>query len=92
MKLLKRHLNLKKDRIVFGVSGSGKCHHPWDELKSCPCGCEERPLLMYAKDKLYFCGGTTENIFAICNVCGRHTVKGDIAITIDKWNNDEVKY
>lgn len=58
-------------------------------LKSCPCGCRDKPLLMYEKDKLYFCGGPTENVFAICSTCGRHTEKSDIATTINSWNNGE---
>ena len=73
--------------LVLGSSGSGKCHHPWDNLKPCPCGCKEKPLLMYAKDRLYVCGGTTENVFAVCSVCGRHTEKANIETTIDNWNN-----
>ena len=36
----------KTNAIILGSSGSGKCHHPWDDLKPCPCGCKERPLLM----------------------------------------------
>ncbi len=24
--------------IILGSSGSGKCYHPWDNLKPCPCG------------------------------------------------------
>lgn len=58
-------------------------------LKLCPCGCRDKPLLMYEKDKLYFCGGPTENVFAICSTCGRHTKKSDIATTINSWNNGE---
>lgn len=77
------------DVLIFGSSGSGKCHHPWDSLKPCPCGCKERPLLMYEKDKLYFCGGTTENVFAVCSVCGRYTETSDISTTINNWNNGE---
>jgi hypothetical protein len=64
--------------IILGSSGGGKCYHPWDDLKPCPCGCKERPLLMYKKEKLYFCGGATENVFAVCSVCGRYTEKSDI--------------
>lgn len=78
--------------IVFGTSGSGKCHHPWDCLKPCPCGCKERPLLMYEKDKLYFCGGTTESVFAVCSVCGRYTEKSDISTAINNWNDDKISY
>lgn len=100
----KRHLNLleryignksnlgfntRKNVIIIGSTGSGKCHHPWDCLKPCPCGCMERPLLMYAKDELYYCGGSRENVFAICSVCGRHTEKSDIATTINNWNDDK---
>lgn len=81
----------RKNIIVIGSAGSGKCHHPWDNLKPCPCGCKERPLLMYEKDKLYYCGGTKENVFAICNICGRHTEKSDIVTTINNWNNDKTK-
>lgn len=77
--------------IILGSSGSGKCYHPWDNLKPCPCGCKERPLLMYKKEKLYFCGGPTENVFAVCSVCGRYTEKSDISTTINNWNNDKTK-
>lgn len=102
----KRHLNLleryignksnlgfntRKNVIIIGSTGSGKCHHPWDSLKPCPCGCMERPLLMYEKNELYHCGGTTENVFAFCSVCGRHTEKSDIATTINNWNDDKTK-
>lgn len=63
--------------IILGSSGGGKCYHPWDDLKPCPCGCKERPLLMYKKEKLYFCGGVTFLIaqettlpFLFCRVLG----------------------
>lgn len=84
--------NTRKNAVIVGSAGSGKCHHPWDNLKPCPCGCKERPLLMYEKDKLYYCGGTTENVFAICSICGRHTEKSDMVTTINNWNNDKVEY
>ena len=45
---------------------------------------------MYEKDKLY-CGGSTENVFAICSICGRHTEKSDMVTTINNWNNDKTK-
>ena len=48
----KKSSTLEKNAIIIGSAGSGKCHHPWDNLKPCPCGCKERPLLMYEKDKL----------------------------------------
>ena len=83
--------NTRKNAIIVGSAGSGKCHHPWDNLKPCPCGCKESPLLMYEKDKLYYCGGTTENVFAICSICGRHTEKSDMVTTINNWNNDKTK-
>ena len=83
---VKKHSNL----LILDTCGSGKCHHPWDNLKPCSCGCNDRPLLMYEKNKLYVCGGTTESVFAICGVCGRHTENADITTTIDRWNNDEV--
>ena len=89
--LNKLGFNTRKNIIVIGSAGSGKCHHPWDNLKPCPCGCKERPLLMYGKDKLYYCGGTKKNVFAICSVCGRHTDKSDVAIAINNWNNDKTK-
>lgn len=38
---------------------------------------------MYEKDKLYYCGGSTENVFAICSICGRHTEKSDMVTTIN---------
>ena len=79
---------LKRNAIVFGSPGSGKCHHPWDNLKPCLCGCRENPLLMYEKNKLYYCSGKTENVFAVCSVCGRHTAQSDIVTTIRNWNND----
>lgn len=85
------NFNPIKNAIIIGSAGSGKCHHPWDDLKPCPCGCKERPLLMYEKDKLYYCGGTTENVFAICSICGRHTEKTDMITAINNWNNDKTK-
>lgn len=91
MKKKALNFNPRKNAIIIGSAGSGKCHHPWDDLKPCPCGCKERPLLMYEKDKLYYCGGTTENVFAICSICGRHTEKSDMVITINNWNNDKIK-
>ena len=87
----KKSSTLEKNVIIIGSAGSGKCHHPWDNLKPCPCGCKERPLLMYEKDKLYYCGGTTENVFAICSICGRHTEKSDMVTAINNWNNDKTK-
>lgn len=86
-----KNFNTRKNAIIIGSAGSGKCHHPWDNLKPCPCGCKERPLLMYEKDKLYYCGGSTENVFAICSICGRHTEKSDMVTTINNWNNDKTK-
>jgi hypothetical protein len=86
-----KNFNTRKNAIIIGSAGSGKCHHPWDNLKLCPCGCKERPLLMYEKDKLYYCGGSTENVFAICSICGRHTEKSDMVTTINNWNNDKTK-
>lgn len=44
----------KINAIILGSSGSGKCHHPWDDLKPCPCGCKERPLLMYKRKNYTF--------------------------------------
>lgn len=99
----KRHLNLfstgryignksnlgfdtRENIIVIGSTDSGKCHYLWDDLKPCPCGCMKGPLLMYEKNNS---GGTTENVFAICSVCGRHTEKSDITTTINNWNNDK---
>lgn len=87
----RKNFNTRKNAIIIGSAGSGKCHHPWDDLKPCPCGCKERPLLMYEKDKLYYCGGSTENVFAICSICGRHTEKSDMVTTINNWNNDKTK-
>ena len=86
-----KNFNTRKNAIIIGSAGSGKCHHPWDDLKPCPCGCKERPLLIYEKDKLYYCGGSTENVFAICSICGRHTEKSDMVTTINNWNNDKTK-
>lgn len=90
MKKKALNFNTRKNAIIIGSVGSG-CHHPWDNLKPCHCGCKERPLLMYEKDKLYYCGGTTENVFAICSICGRHTEKSDMVTTINNWNNDKTK-
>lgn len=81
----------KTNTFILGSCDSGKCHHPWDNLKPCPCRCKERPLLMYEKDKLYFCGGATENIFAICSVCGRHTMKSNISTAINNWNDGKIE-
>jgi len=80
----------KENVIVFGTPNSGKVHHPQDNLKPCSCGCKERPLLMYEKDELYYCGGATDSVFAICSVCGRHTKKSNILSAIENWNNDFV--
>lgn len=44
-----KNFNTRKNAIIIGSAGSGKCHHPWDDLKPCPCGCKERPLLMYER-------------------------------------------
>lgn len=99
----KRHLNLleryignksnlgfntRKNVIIIGSTGSGKCHHPWDDLKPYPCGCMKRPLLIYEKDNS---GRTTGNVFAICSACERQTEKSDITSTINNWNNDKTK-
>lgn len=46
---------------------------------------------MYEKDRLYFCGDITENVFAVCSVCGRYTEKSDISTTINNWNDDKTK-
>lgn len=90
--ILKRKITSESENmIIIGTPGSGKCHHPWDNLKACTCGCKERPLLMYEKDELYYCGGPTENIFAICSVCGRYTKKSNILTTINNWNNNKTK-
>lgn len=83
----KKEVESKKNVLVIGTAGSGKVHHPWDNLSPCPCGCSEKPLLMYDIDKPYYCGGSTENIFAICNICGSHTARSDISTAIDNWNN-----
>lgn len=91
MKKKALNFNTRKNAIIIGSVGSGKCYHPWDNLKPCPCGCKERPLLMYEKDKLYYCGESTENVFAICSICGRHTEKSDMVTTINNWNNDKTK-
>lgn len=91
MKKKALNFNTRKNAIIIGSASSGKCHHPWDDLKPCPCGCKKKPLLMYEKDKLYYCGGTTENVFAICSICGRHTEKTDMITAINNWNNDKTK-
>lgn len=41
--------------------------------------------------KIYYCGaGATENVFAVCRVCGRHTEKADIKTTIKNWNSNNL--
>lgn len=75
-----------ENTIIFGCSGSGKVHHPWDNLKPCDCG--ERPLLMYDKEKLYYCGGETNSVIATCPNCGKTTGMSDIRSVIDEWNNE----
>jgi len=75
----------------FGASGFGKCHHPWDDLNPCPCGCKERPLLMYEGDTLYYCGGPIDKIYAICSICGRHTAISNIVTVINDWNTGNIK-
>lgn len=78
--------------IVLGKSAGGRAYHPGDDLKPCSCGCKERPLLLFEEDKkIYYCGaGATENVFAVCRVCGRHTEKADIKTTIKNWNNNNL--
>ena len=76
--------------VILGMPGSSKVHHPWDDLKPCPCGCKERPLLLYKDNKPYFYGGSTESIFALCSICGRHTGISDLLSSIGDWNNDKV--
>lgn len=79
---------LPKNVLVLGISGSGKAHHPWDDLKPCSCDGKKKPLLMYEKNKLYYCGGPADNVFAICPSCGRHTDKSNTVTAIKNWNND----
>ena len=76
-----------KNIIVVGSAGAGKCHHPWDSLRPCKCGCKDSPLLMYENDRLYYCGGSTDAVFAMCPVCGARTEKKDIASVIEDWND-----
>lgn len=78
----------KVNTLVLGISGSGQSYFQLDKLKPCPCGCKERPLLMYEKDKLYYCGVSNENVFAICSVCGRSTEKTELVTAINNWNTD----
>ena len=82
----KKSSKVEANVAVFGSPGRAKVHHPWDDLMPCPCGCKKRPLLMYEKDRLYFCGVTSENVFAICSICGRRTEKSDVSTVIDNWN------
>ena len=85
-------LNCQKSNVlILGTAGSGRAYHPWDDLKPCTCGCKERPLLMYEKNKLWHSGASsTNNLFVICSICKKHTKKADMATTIDDWNNDKV--
>lgn len=82
--------------IVLGKNAGGRAYHPWDDLKPCSCGCKERPLLLFEEDKkIYYYGvgagaGATENVFAVCRVCGRHTEKADIKTTIKNWNSNNL--
>lgn len=76
--------------LVIGTASSGKCHHPWDDLKPCVCGTSKRPLLMYSKDELFYCGGPTHSVFAICSTCGLHTAQGEISDVISEWNNNHI--
>lgn len=76
--------------LVIGSKGSGKCHHPWDCLKPCVCGCEEHPVLANEKGALYGCGVENNAIFAVCLSCGRHTDIGTLSTAIDNWNRDNI--
>ena len=80
--------------IVLGKNAGGRAYHPWDDLKPCSCGCKERPLLLFEEDKkIYYYGvgaDATENVFAVCRVCGRHTEKADIKTTIKNWNSNNL--
>jgi hypothetical protein len=89
----KKETTLRSEASVLslGTPNSGKCHYPWDDLKPCPCGCKERPLLLYAENRLYHDSGTIKDVFAVCSVCGRHTEKADIPTTINSWNKGEVR-
>lgn len=80
----------KENVFVIGNAGSGKCHHPWDDLKPCVCGAKERPLLMHDKNTMYSCMDNTTSVFVICHNCGRHTSLGQISNVIEDWNNDKV--
>ena len=87
---IKRASTFPENTLIIGASGSGKCHHPWDNLKPCICGCKERPLLMYNEEEVFYCGGNTDNVFAICPVCKRQTEKTYIVDAIRNWNKDNV--
>lgn len=76
--------------LVIGTPGSGKCHHPWDNLKPCVCGCKERPVLVYKNGDAYYCGGE-DTVLATCPSCGRHTDEGTLGTTIENWNHDRVQ-
>lgn len=87
--LYRRDHSLPNDNLlVIGRKGSGKCHHPWDCLKPCICGCKERPVLVNKRGDLYRCGEENTAIFAACSSCGRHTDTGTLSIAIDNWNRD----
>lgn len=87
----KKATTLKSDASILGTPSSGRCHYPWDDLKPCLCGCKERPVLLYTKNKLNYNSETVNNAFAVCSVCGRHTEKADIPTAINQWNKGEVK-
>lgn len=75
-----------RNPLVIGRSGTGKVSHPWDYLEPCPCGCKQRPLMLYDEDELYYCGGPTDAVYIKCPVCGRHTEKKDIHAAFEDWN------
>ena len=75
--------------MVIGSTGSGKCHHPWDNLKPCICGCKERPLLFNIYGELYSLGESKEALYVACQRCERRTVEADISTVIEKWNKEE---
>lgn len=74
--------------LIIGDTESGITSYIVDDLQSCTCGCKERPLLMFKKNKVDHSDNSKPKFFAVCSVCGRYTRESDLSTTIDNWNND----